>query len=141
MKRRFSVSYKLVKNVRCLFILEMICFVLFLLLPRAFRLHILPYAVCIFLFFENTQNILFHRKPCFYFRQFIRYFLQVRGNETALETCTAAVDIPGNKMDISATIGEEFDVIRKDKTPNNKWLVRNKQGHCTVICIFFKTKC
>ena len=58
-----------------------------------------------------------------------------------METCTAAVDIPGNKMDISATIGEEFDVIRKDKTPNNKWLVRNKQGHCTVICIFFKTKC
>ena len=30
-----------------------------------------------------------------------------------METCTAAVDIPGNKMDISATIGEEFDVKTK----------------------------
>lgn len=60
----------------------------------------------------------------------------VRGNETILGICIAAVDIQGNRMDISATIGEEFDVIRKDKTPTNKWLVRNKQSQCRVAYVF-----
>lgn len=36
-------------------------------------------------------------------------------------------------MDISATIGEVLDIVRKDKNPNNKWLVRNSHGQCTVV--------
>ncbi|XP_028412975.1 FYN-binding protein 1-like [Dendronephthya gigantea] len=53
----------------------------------------------------------------------------VKGTEKSLGTCRAAEDIPGNKMDIAASIGEEFDIIRKGKPiPDNKWLVKNKQG-------------
>jgi hypothetical protein len=61
----------------------------------------------------------------------------VKGSEKSLGTCIAAEDIAGNRMDITALIGEEFDIIRKGKpNPNNKWLVRNKQGLCKfAICI------
>lgn len=58
----------------------------------------------------------------------------MKGTEKSLGTCRAAEDIPGNKMDIAASIGEEFDIIRKGKPiPEDKWLVRNKQGICKFI--------
>ena len=58
----------------------------------------------------------------------------MKGTEKSMGTCTAAVDIPGNRMDIAASIGDELDIIRKGKpNPPNKWLVRNKQGQCTLF--------
>ena len=68
------------------------------------------------------------------------YFLllQVKGNEKSIGTCCASEDIRGDRMDIAASIGEEFDIIRKGKpNPNNKWLVRNKQGQCKLTSGFF----
>ena len=84
--------------------------------------------------YYQKRTVLFFKKS-----QLLYVFNQLKPGSEGTGVGEAKSNFPGDgKLELPVKEGESLTIISENGCPSGKWLVKNTEGHCMLLCMALK---